>query len=231
MKKTKVAFSWSGGKDSAFALYKLLNDTNYEVICLFTTVSAQYNRVAMHGISIDLLELQAKAIGLPLKTITIKPSNKDYENSMEKFLTELKKEGISTIAHGDIFLEDLKEYRETMLAKVGMKAVFPLWKQETSDLIKEFIALGFKTITCSVASPLLGEKYVGKIIDTEFISSLPEGVDVCGENGEFHTFVIEGPLFANPLPVKVAEKVYKPLDKEYMSETIEGFWYADIVIE
>ena len=148
---------------------------------------------------------------------------------METMLLELKSEGIEHVIFGDIFLEDLREYRENNLAKVGMKAVFPLWKRDTKELIQQLLELGFRTITCCVNDAFLGEREVGVEIDDEFISSLPENVDPCGENGEFHTFCFEGPIFKSPIKFSIEEKVYRPLPEGTLpaGET-KGFWYCDL---
>jgi uncharacterized protein (TIGR00290 family) len=228
----KAIFCWSGGKDSSLALYKVLQQKQFEVCYLLTTISGKHKRVAMHGIREELLDAQAAAIGIPqLKVYTYEPTNEAYEKAMETTLLRAKEEGIEHVLFGDIFLEDLRQYRERNLEKVGMKAVFPLWKQDTGKLIDEFLALGFKTVVCCVNANCLDKQHVGKLLSRAFIKSLPAGVDVCGENGEFHTFCFEGPLFKYPVPVHVKDIVYKPLAATDNSSNAKGFWYSEIVTD
>ncbi|MEG1229171.1 MAG: ATP-binding protein, partial [Flavobacterium sp.] len=182
----KALFNWSSGKDSALALYKILQNSEYKIDCLLTSVNQQHQRISMHGVRVELLNAQAKSIGLSLKVMQIPemPTMEAYEDVMTKTLTELKDNGITHSIFGDIFLEDLRKYREDQLAKIGFQGVFPLWKIPTKDLIQEFISLGFKTIVVCVNERYLDKSFVGRIIDQDFINDLPENVDVCGENGE-----------------------------------------------
>jgi uncharacterized protein (TIGR00290 family) len=235
--KKKAIFCWSGGKDSSLALYKVLKEDEFEILALLTTVNEEFKRVSMHGVREDLLEEQAKQIGLPLEKMYIGKSstNEAYEKSMEAVLLKYKALGVEYAIFGDIFLEDLKKYREDNLSKIGMKAYFPLWKQDTTALIHEFVGLGFKTMICCTNNDFFDENGVGRIIDEEFISTLPDNVDPCGENGEFHTFAYEGPIFKNPIPITVGEKVLKTYqakcmkdEKEVMEE--KGFWFVDLVL-
>ena len=230
----KSVFCWSGGKDSSLALYEILREGNYEVKYLLTTLSEEFKRISMHGVREELLEAQARSIGIPLKKVYVSAgSNAEYEEKMEAMLLELKAEEIEHVIFGDIFLEDLREYRENNLAKVGMKAVFPLWKQDTKTLINKFLELGFRTVVCCTNDAFLGEKETGMEIDTGFISSLPANVDPCGENGEFHTFCFAGPIFKIAINFSIGEKVYRPLprstDCTLPSEIkTKGFWYCDL---
>lgn len=232
----KAIFCWSGGKDSSLCLYEVLKSGDYKVEYLLTTLNENFKRISMHGVQEALLEEQARAIGIPLKKVYVKEgNNEEYERNMEMLLLEIKAEGIHNVIFGDIFLEDLRQYREANLAKVGMKAVFPLWEKNTGQLIKTFLSLGFKTITCCVTDEL-GEAFVGEEIDSEFIDSLPEHVDPCGENGEFHTFCFEGPIFNSKIKFKKGEKVFKSLelresDSNLNQLKIKGFWYCDLVPE
>ncbi|MFP5471546.1 MAG: diphthine--ammonia ligase [Bacteroidia bacterium] len=198
---SKAVFNWSGGKDSALALYHALSDKNISIEYLLTSLSEQYRRVSMHGVKEELLEEQAKQIGLPLRKIYL-PENADmksYNSIMRNELFELKSKGITQSIFGDIFLEDLKRYREEKLAEVNMIGYFPLWQKNTKDLVREFIDLGFKTIIVCVNGDVLDKSFAGRIIDKEFIKDLPKNVDPCGENGEFHTFVFDGPIFKHPV--------------------------------
>lgn len=195
--KEKVLVSWSGGKDSALALYEVLRNQNIEVAALLTTVTENYDRISMHGVRRTLLERQADALGMPLEKVLISIGTTDdaYEAKMRQVLGQYMNLGVASIVMGDIFLEDVRAHREANLAKVGMKGVFPIWKRNTRKLAGNFISSGFKaTITC-VDSRVLGKKYAGRNFNKKFISELPATVDPCGENGEFHSFVYDGPIF------------------------------------
>lgn len=232
----KAAFFWSGGKDSAYCLQKVLQEKNYDVVYLITTLSLLYKRITMHGIKEELLDKQAEVIGIPLiKFFLSEGTNKEYEEKMNEILQNLKKEGIETIIFGDIFLEDLREYRENQLKETGMKAVFPLWKMDTSFLVNDFINQGSESITCCVSDAFLDESFVGQKIDVDFLQRLPKEVDKCGENGEFHSFCTSAPYFSKKIEIKVTEKLYKPLsiktnsDCDLPSENeVKGFWFAEL---
>jgi uncharacterized protein (TIGR00290 family) len=237
----KSFFNWSGGKDSSLALFHALNDSRYSVERLLTNVNNEHRRVSMHGVREELLEHQATAIGIPLQKLILpdQPSMLEYEEHMMQKMKQLKDEKYTHSLFGDIFLEDLKLYREKQLAKVEMKAVFPLWKRDTTELVHEFIDLGFKTIVVCVKAEVLDESFAGRIIDKKFLEDLPANVDPCGENGEFHTFVFDGPIFKNPVPYKLGEKVFR----EYKAPVNEkdqcftnlrnlhsmGFWFCDLL--
>ncbi|HEY4785340.1 MAG TPA: diphthine--ammonia ligase [Bacteroidales bacterium] len=230
--KTKAFFNWSGGKDSALALYKILTGNKYSVEHLVTTISKQYKRISMHGVREKLLDQQAENIGIPLEKLWLPDvaSMDDYDEVVTGKMKELKEKQIEHAIFGDIFLEDLKKWREEHLAKVGMKAVFPLWKNDSRKLVNEFIDLGFKTIVVSVDTKYLDESFAGRIIDRDFLKQLPTHVDPCGENGEFHSFVFDGPIFKKPVSFTIGEKLYK----EYPSHAkdnkeINGFWYCDLM--
>jgi uncharacterized protein (TIGR00290 family) len=227
----KVLFCWSGGKDSAFALYRLLQNKQYEVVGLLTTINKNHMRVSMHGVHQTLIEEQAKAIGLPLDVVYIsEATNAEYEQNMKEKLLTYKQQDVTHVAFGDIFLEDLKQYREKQCATVGLECIFPLWKENTKTLVHDFVALGFKTMMCCV-NEQLGEKFAGKVLNNDVIKSLPNNIDPCGENGEFHTFVFEGPIFKYPITVKnngVLEKVYEWRNESGNTEK-STFFFADIV--
>ena len=226
---------WSGGKDSALCLYKVLQEKEFEVKYLLTTVNEQFKRISMHGVREELLDEQAKSIGIPLVKIYVNEgTNAEYEKKMEEVLLKFKSEGIEHVIFGDIFLEDLRKYREDNLEKVGMTGVFPLWKQDTRKLLEEFISLKFKTIICCTNDAYLGEEWAGRVIDKDFLSSLPANVDPCGENGEYHTFCFEGTVFKKPIKIKAGEKIYKPLeiktkDNYHPPSETQGFWYCDLL--
>lgn len=237
----KAFFNWSGGKDSALALYKLMCEKNYTIETLLTSVSEQYQRISMHGVRTELLDEQAKSIGLPLTKLMIpeNPTMEIYEKAMSEVVLKLKAEGITNSVFGDIFLEDLRKYREDKLAHLGLKVVFPLWKRSTDDLIREFLDLGFKTITTCVNEKYLDKSFVGRIIDQAFLKDLPENVDPCGENGEFHTFVFEGPIFKHPILFEKGEIVYRKYTNPNQDQNNDpcktddpfntGFWYCDLL--
>ncbi len=235
MEKTKAIFCWSGGKDSALCLYKVLQQGEYNVQYLLTTINGNHRRISMHGVREDVLDAQVAAIGIPqLKVFVYEGNNEEYENAMGETLAKAKQQGITHVIFGDIFLEDLRQYRENNLAKAGLKAVFPLWKHDTKELMSEFLALGFKTITCCINDSYLNESHVGRVIDSDFVEGLPPEVDVCGENGEFHTLCYEGPLFKQAINISVAEKVYRPLEVKAVSEwpvqETKGFWFAELLL-
>lgn len=239
----KALFNWSSGKDSALALYKIQQNPEFEIDYLLTSVNQQYQRISMHGVRVELLQQQAESIGIPLEIMQIPemPTMEVYENVMEKTLEKLKEKGITHSVFGDIFLEDLRKYREDKLATMGFEGVFPIWKIPTQDLIQEFIALGFKTIVVCVNERYLDKSFVGRIIDQQFIDDLPENVDVCGENGEFHTFSFDGPIFKKPIDFEIGEIVYRKYEKPKQDSSNTacdtddttaydfGFWYCDLV--
>lgn len=228
MLKQRTYLNWSSGKDAALALYYLLQDPNYEVGYILTTVNAHYNRVSMHGLRKELLDQQIQSIGIANGVVTLPetPSNTDYEERMERTVRQLKMDGFEYAAFGDIFLDDLRTYREQQLDKVGMKTVFPLWKKDTGQLIREFLKKGFKTIVVCVNADVLDASFAGRIIDEDFINDLPDGVDPCGENGEFHTFCFDAPYFERPVQFDIGEKVYR----EYKNgKTTNGFWFCDLL--
>lgn len=229
----KALFNWSGGKDSALCLHQVFLDKKWDIRFLLTTLNGVNKRVSMHGVSENLLDMQAKSIGIPLKKIFLPefPSIQEYETIISEFLGQQKAKNITISVFGDIFLEDLREYREKQLAIKGFKAEFPLWKRNTKELALEFINKGFKAIIVSVDSRFLGKSFAGRIFDESFLGDLPENVDPCGENGEFHSFVFDGPIFKNPVEFKKGEIVYMEYQshgKENPDENI-GFWYCDLI--
>ncbi|WP_223551554.1 diphthine--ammonia ligase [Aestuariivivens sp. NBU2969] len=237
MNKIKTYFNWSTGKDSALALHHLLQNPNYTVDELVTTLNSHYNRVSMHGLRKELLIAQTQAIGIPSTLIELPkmPSMDIYEKKMLKMVKRLKNNGFTHSAFGDIFLEDLRTYREKRLAQQGLKAVFPIWKRNSKDLLNEFLDLGFKTIVVCANSKYFAKDFVGTIIDKNFIDSLPEDVDPCGENGEFHTFCFDGPIFKNPIYFSIGEKVYREYnnpktdDDSVCISDKYGVWYCDLI--
>ena len=237
----KAYLNWSSGKDAAFALYTLQDAGDIKIEKLVTTINSAVDRVSMHGVRKELLLLQAKSIGIPIYIIALEGnvSMETYNSTMRIAVSKLLKEGFTHSVFGDIFLEDLKENREKQLEEVGLKAVFPLWKKDTHQLINDFLASGFKAITVCVNSKVLDRSFCGRILDQNFLADLPQGVDPCGDNGEFHTFVFDGPIFKNPIKFEIGEivqKSYKAHEDEedncFSSDEKSwdtSFWYCDLI--
>lgn len=232
----KSAFlNWSSGKDAAYALYQIQQSNELEVVRLMTTVNEHFGRVSMHGIREEVLKRQAQCIGISLDIVHLheKLSLQEYEAIIMTQLEEYKRLGILDSIYGDILLEDLKTFREAQLARLGITGVFPLWNRDTTKLIHEMVDSGLKTIVVCVNEQYLDKSFVGRTIDKQFIEDLPNGVDPCGENGEFHTFVYDGPMFKKPVPFEVGEMVYKTYDAPKQCHQKEimhyGFWFLDIL--
>lgn len=227
-----IALNWSSGKDAAMAYYHLQHNNSYRVKTLLTSLSESYNRVSMHGTPATLLELQAQRMQLPLKKILL-PENADmdiYNGIMQTAVTELKAEGIATFAFGDIFLEDLKTYREAQLAKAGATAVFPLWKKNTADLVAQLEDAGIKAMIICVHDKFLSKDFLGRFVNRELLRDLPSNVDPCGENGEYHTVVIDAPFFNKAITVTKGETVYKKYaaDANQSDAWHTGFYFLDV---
>lgn len=207
----RVVMAWSGGKDSAMALARALMDENLQVVGLLTTVSLPYDRVTMHGVRRRLVQRQAERIRLPLHIVWLppNPSNEIYDNLMGEAMLKLKSQGVEGIVFGDIWLEDVRAYREARLSEVGMAAVFPLWGEPTEQIVGKFLAEGYNAVVTCVDTDFLPSNFCGLSLDENFFASLPEGVDLCGERGEFHSFVTYAPFFPEPIKVKVGERVQK----------------------
>ena len=220
--KQKAVFCWSSGKDSALALYEILKKPElYSVVSLLTTVTEDYDRVSMHGVRNTLLELQSQSLGIPLQKVVIRKTsvNDEYEARMSSILNEFKSQGVTAIIFGDIFLEDLRKYREKNMTKLGIEAVFPLWKKETRALAKYFIDSGFKAAVSCVDTKVLDASFAGREYNASFLADLPDSVDPCGENGEFHTFTYAGPIFKKEIRIRMGEKVLRD----------ERFCFCDIL--
>jgi len=243
MARERIVFCWSGGKDSALALNRVLQDDRYEVVTLLTTCNEHFQRVSMHGIRVELMDRQAAAIGLPLQKVFVseRGSNEEYQQRMSECLLAWKANGVTACAFGDIFLEDLRLWREQNLEAIGFRGVFPIWKVDSRQLMREFFDLGFASVICCVNDAYLGEASVGRLIDAGFIETLPPEVDVCGENGEFHSFAFDGPVFTSPVQFTIGEKVYRPLESlvsidddndrsgSAVSRPTKGFWFCDLL--
>ena len=224
----KAVYNWSGGKDSSFALWQVLKNKEFDIKYLLTSMSAEHRRISMHGVAEYLLDEQAENLGLPLRKIYLKEDSslETYNSVIEEELEYAKSIGVSASIFGDIFLEDLRSYREKQLEKVGLKGIFPIWKRDTLELVNEFIDSGFKAVIVSANARLLDKSFCGRIIDHDFINDLPKGVDPCGENGEFHSFVFDGPIFSKPIDIEIGETIKK---KYNVSEGIDSeFWYTDL---
>ncbi|HEY8781425.1 MAG TPA: diphthine--ammonia ligase [Mucilaginibacter sp.] len=238
LKSVKSIFNWSGGKDSALALYYCLKNPELDIKYLVTTINDAVDRISMHGVRTELLIKQAESIGIPLYQIRLPemPGMEAYDNAMRYHMEHFRQEGITHSIFGDIFLEDLKKYRDERLAEIGMTGIYPLWKRDSLELINEFFNLGFGTVIACTQERL--ERIVGKEISPELIMSLPDDVDVCGENGEFHTFAFKGPIFSEEIKFKTGEKIFKEYkapqnpDDSCVKDTtkkLSGFWYCDLI--
>jgi uncharacterized protein (TIGR00290 family) len=217
-----VLISWSGGKDSCLALYELQKAGGHRTAALLTTVTRDYDRVQMHGVRRVLLERQAASLVLPLRQVLISKgaTNEEYEREMAEAFSEYKAEGIDTVVFGDLFLEDVRAYRERFLARHGMRGLYPVWMRDTAEFVREFIALGFRAVVTCVSGDALDGSFAGRLIDEEFLASLPPHVDPCGENGEFHSFVFDGPSFREEVRFTVGERVLR-----------DSFWFCDLLPE
>jgi uncharacterized protein (TIGR00290 family) len=217
-----VALSWSGGKDSSLALWVLREELGTEPVALLTTITEDYDRISMHAVRSELLRAQARATGIELVEIPI-PSgcvNATYEERMANALASPPLDQVPTVAFGDLFLEEVRAYRETRLAGAGRSALFPLWRRDTAALAHEFVDAGFEATLVSVDPAQLDPTFVGRRFDAALLADLPAGVDPCGENGEFHTFVHAGPIFEAPLEVELGEVV-----------TRDGFAFQDLLLQ
>jgi uncharacterized protein (TIGR00290 family) len=218
----KTILSWSSGKDSAWSLHVLRADPAIEIVALLTTINEQFDRVAMHGVRRNILEAQAAAAGLPLHIVPLPwpCSNEAYENLMGNYVRAQVAAGVEAMAFGDLFLEDIRGYREQKLQGTGLQPIFPLWGRPTRTLADEMIGGGLVTYIATVDPAKLGANFAGRVFDRNFIDDLPPGIDPCGENGEFHTCVAAGPMFDRALPIKPGEVVAR-----------DGFVFADLILD
>ena len=216
-----VVLSWSGGKDSTMAAYQLLASQKHEIAALLTTVTEGYDRISMHGVRRQLLEQQAESLGIPLRQIVIPKdcTNEIYEARMRLAFSRIKSEGITKIAFGDLFLQDVKQYRDERLAQAGMTGLYPIWMRDTEELVRTFIGLGFRALIACVDTQAIDASFAGREIDLELLRDLPESADPCGEYGEYHSFVYAGPIFKQPIACRAGARVMRD----------ERFNYCDIV--
>jgi uncharacterized protein (TIGR00290 family) len=218
--RDKLLVSWSGGKDSAMALHEVLTTGAYEVTALLTTITEEYDRISLHGVRRGLVQRQAESIGIPIEEVFIplNISNEEYGSKMEDILLRYKDRGVLSVMFGDLFLEDVRTYRESNLRKVGMKGIFPLWQRDNATLVKEFIDLRFKAVITCVDSRVLDKRFAGRILDRNLLNEFPSHVDVSGENGEYHTFVFAGPLYRDAVRFSIGNIVSR-----------NGFHYCDLM--
>ena len=216
----QVLMSWSGGKDSCLALYEVQQSQEYQVAALLTTITKDYDRISMHGVRCELLQEQVAALGLSLHRILITKgaTNEEYERKFLDACAGYVDKGIDSIIFGDLFLEDIKKYRDEFLARHNLRGIYPVWLSNTTTFINKFIALGFKAIITCVDAKVLDPAFAGRTIDEGFVSSLPSQVDPCGENGEFHTFVFDGPNFKHPVTFSKGDIVER-----------DGYWFCDLL--
>ena len=219
---TPVLVSWSGGKDSCLALYEIQRAQTHRVAALLTTLTRDYDRISMHGVRRVLLERQAASLGLPLHKVFISKdaTNEEYEMKMAEAFSLYREQGIDSIVFGDLFLADIRAYREQFLAQHNMRGLFPVWQRDTTKFLKEFVETGFRGVVTCVDSKVLDQTYAGRLIDEAFLSSLPSHVDPCGENGEFHSFVFDGPIFTEAVKFSIGETVLR-----------SSFWFCDLLPE
>ena len=216
----RIALSWSSGKDSAWSLHLLRQDPTLEIVALVTTINQEFDRVAMHAVRRELVELQAQSVGLPLWKVPLPwpCSNQQYEDRMRDLCARALREGIEAIAFGDLFLTDIRAYREKQLESTGLEPVFPVWGLPTRRLALDMIQAGLRAKVTCVDPKRLAPEFAGRDFDASFLEDLPEGVDPCGENGEFHSFVYAGPMFQRPVPIQLGEIVER-----------DGFVFADLI--
>ena len=206
-----LLLSWSGGKDSTIALHDLRVEGEAEVVSLLTTVTEGYDRISIHGVRVELLRRQAEAVGMPLSVAEIpaQSSNEEYEAAMTAAFRPFCERGVRNVGYGDLFLRDIRDYREALMSRLGMRAVFPVWGKETEGFARRFLALGYRAVVVCVDTEALDGDFAGREYDEQFLRDIPEGVDPCGERGEFHTFVYDGPAFRHPVYFMRGDRVLR----------------------
>lgn len=232
MERIKAVFNWSGGKDSAHALLRAMQSGRYEIVALLTTVNRATRRSTMHGIPMPLLEAQACSIGIPLHIVDLTPKGnmEDYGAAMSRAVEKFKRQGVTHFIFGDIFLHDVRKYREEQLAPYGIRVVEPLWGRSSEEVMRDFLRSGLKTVVVTTMADGLGADAVGRVVDRDFIDSLPAGVDPNGENGEYHTFCYDGPIFRIPVPFLLGEPFSQSYDIRLDDGTVKSYsyWFADL---
>lgn len=227
----KAVFNWSGGKDSALALQKVLEEKEFEVIALLTTMNEESQKSSMHSIPLEILERQADSIGIPLYAVTSSTMLKNYEEKMVEAVQHFKEQGVKHFIFGDIFLSDVKAYRESKLQPLGIEVVEPLWEKTSQEVIDDFLASGIKSKIVVTQADLLDETYIGKDLDADLVKSFPQNIDVCGENGEYHTLCYAGGLFQKEVEFTISETIKTSFD--FTLDTGEQktfqYWQAEII--
>ena len=230
--KKRALFNWSGGKDSALALYKVMEEEEYDVVSLLTTVNSSTHRSSMHAIPVSILQAQADSIGIPLYIAELSPDGEmqGYNQAMITAVDHFKAIGVDHFIFGDIFLHDVRSYREKQLNPYKIEVVEPLWDRSSEEVMEMFLESGLKTIVVTTMADLLGEEYIGRIIDRSFIESLPQGIDVCGENGEYHTFCFDGKIFRYPIPFEIGAPFRQTHEVNMKDGTTQSFnyWYTEL---
>ncbi len=231
--KMKAVFNWSGGKDSALALQKILQDPQYEVVSLLTTVNSGNQRSSMHAIPVSLLRMQAESLGIPLYIIELAPDGtmEGYASAMRGAVEHFKAMGVTHFIFGDIFLHDVRTYREKQLQPYGIEVVEPLWNLTSEEVMDDFLASGLQTIIVTTMADVLDERFIGRLIDRELLAELPAGMDVCGENGEYHTFCYDGPMFRFPVPYTLGDSLHitHPVKLDDWTTKEYAYWYGNLI--
>ena len=226
----KIYLNWSGGKDSSLCLWEAVRQ-GIVPGALLTSINSVYDRISMHGVRRELLLRQAASLGLPLYTVELpeNPSMPEYEEKMREQVTSLKQQGFSHAMFGDIFLEDLRQYREKQLQLMEISCLFPLWQKDTGELLRQFLDLGFRAVVVCVNEQYLDKSFCGRLIDRSFMHDLPAGVDPCGENGEYHSFVYDGPVFKEPIPFTTGEMLTRQYDRPDAAGDNYTFCFCDLI--
>lgn len=228
----KAVFNWSGGKDSALALQKVLEEKEFDVIALLTTMNEETSKSSMHAIPLEILERQAESIGIPLFTVASSTTLKNYDQKMSEAVHHFKEQGVAHFIFGDIFLSDVKTYRENKLHPLGIEVVEPLWNKNSQEVIDDFLASGIQSKIIVTQADLLDENFIGKDLDENLVNSFPENIDVCGENGEYHTLSYAGGLFKREVKFSISETVKTSFD--FTLDTGEKktfeYWQAEITV-
>lgn len=232
MDKIRAVFNWSGGKDSAHALLRAMETGCYEIVALLTTVNRDTHRSTMHGIPLSLLEAQAASIGIPLYIVNLTPEGnmEDYSSAMLQAVQHFKTLGVTHFIFGDIFLHDVRQYREQQLVPYSIEVVEPLWGKSSEQVMEDFLSSELKTIVVTTMNDGLGAAAIGKLIDRDFVASLPVETDPNGENGEYHTFCYDGPIFHSPIPYCLGEPFSQSYDINLDDGTTKTYtyWFADL---
>lgn len=225
--KIKAVFNWSGGKDSALALNKTLRSGEYEIVSLLTTVNRNNNLSSMHNISLSLLRKQAESIGIPLYTVELTPEKPtgNYEQALSEAIEHFKNLEVTHFIFGDIFLHDVRTYREKQLAPYGISVVEPLWGKTSEEIIQEFLASGLQTVIVTVTASVLGKEFVGQTLDKKLVAAFPANTDICGENGEYHTFCYAGGMFRKPVPFGLGEPTLHTYPIRQADGTVKEYSY------